>query len=169
MHDDVEKIQEMLLRALEAYFGSDEKRIAHAKKVLQYARVLLAREQADPYVVIPAAILHDVGIKAAEEKYHSSAARYQEQEGPAIAGRMLVDMDYDEASTYEICAIIAHHHTPGPQETTNFKVLYDADWLVNLADEMDTSDPVKLQEAIDTIFLTATGRQMAEEIFIKHA
>ncbi|MGA2091380.1 MAG: HD domain-containing protein [Endomicrobiales bacterium] len=169
MHDDLEQIQKMLIKELELYFGTDIKRINHAKKVLKYARELLAKEQADPYVVIPAAILHDVGIKVAEEKYGSSAAHYQEQEGPAVAGRILVEKDYDDANIYEICAIIAHHHTPGPQETTNFKVVYDADWLVNLADEMDVKDTVKLKSAIDKIFLTETGKTMAMEIFLNNA
>jgi len=166
MHDDIDQIQRIFIKELELYFGSDEKRIRHAKKVLHYARELLSKEQADPYVVIPAAILHDVGIKAAEEKYHSSAGTYQEQEGPAIAGRILLDKDYDDENIYEICAIIAHHHTPGPQETINFKVLCDSDWLVNLADEMDTTDIPALKIAIDKIFLTETGKKMAKEIFL---
>ena len=36
-------------------------------------------------MVLSAAYLHDIGIKEAERKYQSSAAPYQEQEGPAIA------------------------------------------------------------------------------------
>jgi len=167
MHDDLEQIKKMLIKELENYFGADRKRIDHAKKVLRYADKLLRVEQADPYVVIPAAILHDVGIKAAEEKYNSSAAKYQEELGPAIAGRILVEMDYDDSNTYEICAIIAHHHTPGPNESSSFKVLYDADWLVNLRDEVDTTDKAKLEKAIDKIFLTVPGKAMAREIFLK--
>ena len=112
--------------------------------------------------MIPAAILHDVGIKIAEEKYKSSAAAYQEKEGPAVAGRILVDIDYDDENIYEICAIIAHHHSPGPNESTNFKVVYDADWLVNLRDEVDIKDKEKLRKTIEKIFLTDSGRSMAK-------
>ena len=167
MRDDIEQIKNMLVKELEKYFDVDEKRINHAKKVLKYAINLLKKEEADPYIVIPAAILHDVGIKVAEEKYNSSAAKYQEQEGPAVAGRILVDVEYDDENIYEICAIIAHHHSPGKQESTNFKVLYDADWLVNLRDKVDTADKEKLAKAIEKIFLTDSGRSMAKELFLK--
>ena len=167
MHDDLIRIKKTLIKELENYFGPDQKRINHAKEVLKYAEELIKKEQADPYVVMPAAILHDVGIKAAEEKYKSSAAKYQEELGPAIAGRILVDIGYEDENIYEICAIIAHHHTPGPNESANFKSLYDADWLVNLRDEVDTKDKAKLAMAIDKIFLTDSGRSMAKEIFLK--
>jgi len=167
MHDDLVQIKKMLVKELEKYFGPDQKRITHAKQVLKYAEELLRKEQADPYVVIPAAVLHDVGIKAAEEKYKSSAAKYQEELGPAIAGRILVDIGYEDENIYEICAMIAHHHTPGPNDSTNFKVLYDADWLVNLRDEVDTNDKVKLAKAIDKIFLTESGKSTAKAVFLK--
>lgn len=165
MHDDIEQIKIMLVKELEKYFGTDQRRIDHAKKVLRYAVELLKKEQADPYIVIPAAILHDVGIKVAEEKYKSSAAQYQEKEGPAVAGRILVDVNYDDENIYEICAIIAHHHSPGKSESVNFKVVYDADWLVNLRDEVDMDDKDKLRKAVDKIFLTNTGRAMAKEMY----
>ncbi|MHB9155171.1 MAG: HD domain-containing protein, partial [Endomicrobiales bacterium] len=75
MFDDLTLIKKKLTQELEAYFGADHKRIDHAKKVLRYAEELLREEQADPYVVIPAALLHDVGIKAAEAKHGSAAAQ----------------------------------------------------------------------------------------------
>jgi HD superfamily phosphohydrolase YqeK len=167
MQNDIDALRKQLIRELENYFGSDRKRIDHAKSVLKYAEQLLREEQADPYVVIPAALLHDVGIKVAEEKYQSSAPRYQEQEGPAVAGKILVEMGYEDNNIYEICVIIAHHHSPREFEDTNFKVVYDADWLVNLRDEVDVKDTEKLRAAIAKIFLTASGKRMAEEIYLK--
>ena len=167
MRDDIERIKQILVKELEKYFGKDERRINHAKKVLKYAIELLKKEKADPYIVIPAAILHDVGIKVAEEKYNSSAAKYQEQEGPAVAGKILVDVEYDDENIYEICAIIAHHHTPGKNESSSFKVVYDADWIVNLRDEVDTADKEKLAKAIEKIFLTESGKALAKELYLK--
>jgi HD superfamily phosphodiesterase len=165
MQNDLDLLQKELLKRLEGYFGEDRKRIDHAKQVLKHAVALLKEEQADPYIVIPTAVLHDVGIKIAEQKYHSAAPRYQEQEGPRAAGEILVDMGYEQENIYEICAIIAHHHTPRPQESANFKVVYDADWLVNLPEELHTKDRVKIEHAIEKIFLTATGKRMARELY----
>lgn len=159
-------LKDKLLMRLEEYFGSDSKRINHAKKVMGFAEELLRQEKADWHIVVPASILHDAGIKAAEKKYGSSAGHYQEQEGPAIARDILAKLDFNKEDIEEICQIIAHHHSPGKVNTHNFKVLYDADWLVNLKDELDIKDKAKLKQSIDKIFLTAAGKALAEKLYL---
>ena len=159
-------IRKELIKELEDYFGNDTKRINHAKKVLGYAEELLKEEKADWHIVIPASILHDVGIKAAERKYGSSAGNYQEELGPDIARKMLLNAGLKKEDIEEICQIIAHHHSPGKINTQNFKVLYDADWLVNLKDEVDTKDKEKLKKMIDKIFLTKSGKSLAEKTYL---
>ena len=166
MKNKAVSIKEKLLKELEDYFGKDIKRINHAKKVMGYAEELLRQEKADWYIVIPASILHDVGIKVAEEKYGSSAGHHQEKEGPAIARKILLKIGLSKKNIDEICEIIAHHHSPGKVDTQNFKVLYDADWLVNLKDEVDTKDKEKLGTTIDKVFLTETGKKLAKEIYL---
>lgn len=159
-------IKNGLIKELEMYFGSDAKRINHAKKVLEFAEELLKSEKAGEHIVIPASILHDVGIKVAEEKYGSAAARYQETEGPAIARGILSRAGLPKKDIDEICGIIGNHHSPGKINTLNFKVLYDADWLVNLKDEFKIENKEKLNIIIDKVFLTATGRQLAKHIYL---
>lgn len=182
--------KQKLLKKLEEYFGKDTKRINHAKKVMGFAEEILKKEKADWHIVIPASILHDVGIKVAEEKYGSSAGHLQEKEGPKIAREILLKVGLNNEDADEICQIIAHHHSPGKVDTQNFKVLYDADWLVNFADsgywkeyisasrtdkknyvrekdEVDTNDKTKLKSIINKVFLTKTGRELAERIYFK--
>ncbi|NOY10134.1 MAG: HD domain-containing protein [Spirochaetes bacterium] len=159
-------IKESLLKELANTFGDDVKRINHAKKVLKYAEQLLAEENGDWHIVVPAAILHDIGIKAAEEKYGSPAGKYQEKEGPPIAKKMLFKLGLKLEVIEEICEIIAHHHSPGIIDTDNFKILYDADWLVNIKDEVKTDDKSKLERIINKVFLTDTGRKTAEKIYL---
>lgn len=158
--------KQKLIKELEEYFGDDTKRINHAKNVLDFAEELLRQERADWHIVIPASILHDVGIKAAEEKYGSSAGHYQEKEGPQIARRILLKLSFKKEDIEEICQIIAHHHSPGKVNTQNFKVLYDADWLVNLKDEVDIQDKNKLKKIINKVFLTDAGKKLAEKIYL---
>ncbi len=62
----------------------------------------------------------------------SSEARYQEELGPHIARTLLESLRADAKLIDEVCDIIGHHHHPRTQETDNFKVLYDADYIVNL-------------------------------------
>jgi len=160
-------IKQKLIEELVRHFGKDAKRIAHAKKVMQFAEELLRRETADWHIVIPASILHDVGIKAAEEKYGSAAGHYQEKEGPEIARKILLKTGLKKEDIDEICGIVANHHSPGKINTQNFKVLYDADWLVNLKDEVVSKEKDKMKGVINKVFLTKTGREIAEKIYLK--
>lgn len=159
-------IKEKLLKELEDYFGNDKKRIEHAKKVLNFAEEILRQEKADWHIVVPAAILHDVGIKIAEEKYGSSEGYLQEKEGPEIARKLLLKVGLKKEDIDEVCQIIAHHHSPDKIDTLNFKILYDADWLVNLKDEIDTKDKAKLREIINKVFLTDAGKALAAKIYL---
>ncbi len=159
-------IREKLIKELEEYFGDDKKRINHARKVLHFAEVLLEEEKGERHIIIPASILHDIGIKEAEKKYGSSAGHYQEKEGPAVAKDILLKHGFKNKDIEEICEIIAHHHSPGKVNTQNFKVLYDADWLVNLKDEVNTKDKGKLERIINKVFLTDRARELAKKTYI---
>ena len=159
-------LKHKLIKELEDYFGNDIKRIIHAKKVLGYAEEILKQEQADWDIVIPASILHDVGIKPAEEKYGSSSGHLQEALGPEIARRILIKLGVEKENVDEICQIISFHHSPGKINTVNFKVLYDADWLVNLEEEADISDKVKIAEIINKVFLTKTGKDISQRVYL---
>ena len=68
----------------------------------------------------------------------------------------------------EVLDIIGHHHHPRPEETTNFKILYDADMIVNLEENQKESKlaPGKLTAMIDRNFLTESGRKIARKIFL---
>lgn len=161
-----ETLKGRLIKELEDYFGEDIKRINHAKKVMHFAEELLKLENGDWHIVIPASILHDVGIKISEQKYGSSAGHYQEKEGPAIAKKILLKIGVKNKDIDEICEIIRYHHSPGKINTKNFKVLYDADFLVNLKEELGIKDRAKLENIINKAFLTDAGKQIARKTYI---
>ncbi len=158
--------KEELIQAMESYFGEDTRRINHAHRVTAYAGQLMEREGGDYHVVIGAAVLHDIGIHMAEKKYGSSGGKYQEIEGPPIAREILTGLKFGQNQIDEICEIIAHHHSPGKINTVNFKILYDADWLVNLKDEYDIQDRDKLVNIIERVFLTDSGRSIARQTYL---
>ncbi len=158
--------KQSLLQAMEDYFGKDARRISHARRVTDYAEKLLPEEGGDRSVVIGAAVLHDIGIHRAEEKYGSSSGKYQELEGPPIAREILARLGYPTEQIDEICQIIGNHHSPGKVNTANFRILYDADWLVNLKDEYNISDVEKLGAIIDRVFLTGSGKALARETYL---
>lgn len=156
-----------ILEKVEKYFGPDTRRIRHAQKVLKYAKEILGKEGGDGQIVIASAILHDIGIKECESKYNSTSGQLQEKEGPPIARSILQKLYASEEIISEVCQIIASHHSPGEVDTLNFKILWDADWLVNLRDEYNIEDKKRLKSIIEKTFLTETGKMKAREIYIK--
>ena len=160
-------LKAVLLNAMESYFGSDDKRIDHACRVTDYAEKLWEKEGGDFAIVIAAAVLHDIGIHEAERKYNSASGKHQQIEGPPIARDILNRLGVEPSHIDEICQIIAYHHSIGPmRDNPNFNILYDADWLVNLPDEYDTGDRSNLRSIIDKVFLTESGRKVAEDIYL---
>jgi len=153
---------------MKRYFGTDFKRIKHAARVAHYAEEINKYEQADPAVVLISAYLHDIGIKESERKFGSSAPKYQHQEGPPIARKILTELKANSELIDEVCDIIGHHHTPREDETANFRVVYDADLIVNLEEEHKKSPKPKehLEKIIKKSFLTPTGSKIAGEIFL---
>ena len=160
-------VRSSIIEEMEAFFGADEKRIAHAKNILNYAEELLKQEQGDWNIVVPAAILHDVGIKIAEEKYGSAKGAYQEQEGPPVARKILLKIGLRMDAIDQICEIIAHHHSPGTIDTLNFRILYDADCLVNVREDVESRSREERQRIIDRTFLTPAGKALAQRLFVR--
>ena len=151
---------------MKRYFKADFKRIGHATRVARYAERIGKRESGNMAVILCAAYLHDIGIPEAERKYNSSAPNYQEQEGPPIARELLQKLGAKEPLIDEVCDIIGHHHRPRPDETLNFKVLYDADLIANL-EEKHKDRPIaseRIKELLAKSFLTGGGREEAEKV-----
>lgn len=124
-------MKEKIIEKMEHYFGRDQKRINHAYRVLGHAEAILKTEAGDKEVVEAAAVLHDIGIHAAEKIHGSAAGKYQEIEGPPIAENILRKIGFPEHKLAEVLQIIAHHHRPGMINTVNFRIVYEADCLVN--------------------------------------
>jgi hypothetical protein len=151
------------------YFKQDFKRIGHASRVARYAEQIGREEQGNLAVILCAAYLPDIGIKEAERKYDSSAARYQEQEGPPIAREILIKLGAAEEMIEEVCHIIGHHHHPEKEETVNFKSLFDADRIANLEEthKQNPPDREQLDRILAKSFLTESGRKLALKTLLK--
>jgi hypothetical protein len=157
----VKQLRDRLIAEMKQYFGEDERRVSHALEVTGFAEQILLEEEGDEDIVIAAAILHDIGIHEAERKYGSNAGHYQEIEGPPIAREILKRQGLGDPFIEEVCEIIGNHHSPGKVNTNNFRIVYDADCLVNLSDEFGRRDAKELSRRIDKVFLTPTGKRIA--------
>ena len=145
--------------AMRKYFGEDRRRIRHAEAVAEQAEIIARVEEGgDMMVIMASAYLHDIGIREAERKFNSSSARYQQSEGPPVAREILTQLKAKPELVDEVCDIISHHHAPRNEETVNFKVLYDADLIVNKLEQYQETPPTQEQfERLPALFLTAFG------------
>jgi len=115
--------------------------------------------------VVAAALLHDIGIKEAERKHGSAAPKFQELEGPPIARRILEGLDLPEKDIQHVCQIVANHHSARDIDTPEFRMVWDADWLVNFPGERGDAPPEELPGLIEKTFRTPTGKRIALERF----
>ena len=163
-----ELLKDRVAIEMKHYFKQDFRRIGHATKVARYAEHLVREEKGDPAVALSAAYLHDIGIHEAERKHQSTEAVYQEEEGPPIARDLLTRLGARADMIDEVCDIIGHHHHPRPEETINFKVLYDADLIANLEEKHKEKNmgADELTALIEKNFLTESGRKLARKTLL---
>jgi len=159
-------IRDKLIAEMKKIFGQDQNRIEHALAVLDYAEQIQSDEGGDPLVVKAAALLHDIGIHLAERKYGSTAAKYQEIEGPPIAAEILKKYDITDQTIQHICRIIANHHSARDIDTLEFRIVWDADWLVNFPEVFENKLQYEIQRIIERTFRTQKGREMAIALFL---
>lgn len=147
-------------------FGDDTRRINHALNVLYYAEQISVNMKVDHLVVGAAATLHDIGIQEAERKHGSSAGNYQELEGPPIARRIMQSVNITPEMIEHVCRIVGSHHSARDIDTPEFRVVWDADWLVNIPEEFPGYSREKLADLVDKVFKTESGRKLAENLFL---
>ncbi len=148
-------------------FGNDQRRIRHALRVLDFAEKILDREAAEPLVVKAAAILHDIGIHEAERKYGSTARKYQQIESPPIARSILQSAGVDTERMEHICGIIVDRHSAKTMDSPEFRIVWDADNLVNEFVETPGKLRENLERSIAQVFRMSTGQEWARHQFAR--
>lgn len=148
------------------YYQGDPKRIQHFLKVHSFAKFIAEQENLTPdklYILEIASLMHDIGIKIAEQKYNSSNGKYQELEGPVPAREILEKLRVDANVIDRVCFLIAHHHTYNNIDNIDYQILVEADFLVNLYE--DNCPKQAVENALNRIFKTKTGINLCKTIF----
>ena len=165
-------------------FLRTRKNLTHTKIALRYALKLLKSEKGDEDVVIPAAILHDVGWKVIPEHLHLTAfgpnpsnpklTKVHELEGAKMARTILEKLHYPPKKVKEICQIIQGHDSRKRPLSWNDRIVKDSDKLWRYSRRGMAIDLgrfqiprreylVFLEAIIDHWFLTPTGKEMARK------
>ena len=162
--------KDSLVAEMELVFAGTGNMVTHTMTVLGHALDINHEEGGDSTVVAAAAILHDIGIPRAREIHGSTAGQYQEIEGPPIAREILTRLHYPPSMIDHICGIIANHHSdadPDIVNTLEFKILWDADWLVNFPGRHPGATGQEKEAAIEEIFKTKRGKLLARQLFLE--
>jgi len=157
---------ERLLTAMMEYDRGDAPRIQHFIKVHEFARIIGKLEKLDEhtqFILESAAIVHDIGIHMAEQKYGSSSGKYQELEGPAEAEKLLNVLGWPSDVTERVAYLVGHHHTYRNIEGMDYQILVEADFLVNLYE--DNISPAGQKRAYEKLFKTESGRLLCRTLY----
>ena len=156
-----------LITKMTEFNTGDPKRIQHFINVYQFAHLIGSKEGLDEetlHILDMASIMHDIGIRSAEEKYGRCDGKLQEQEGPAYAKEMLLDFpEVTKEETERICFLIAHHHTYDQVDGPDYRILLEADFLVNAFEDNLSKDAII--HFRNKVFETKTGLHLLNTMF----
>ncbi len=155
-----------LTMAMITLYSGDPKRIQHFMKVYAFAKMIAEEEDIgvkQREIIEAAALVHDIGIHAAEKKHHSAAGEFQEIEGPPIARAMLMALEFKPSVVNRVCELVGHHHTYSDIDDVDLQILMEADFLVNAYEEGLSKRNIKAFR--DKVFRTETGKHYLNEMF----
>lgn len=158
-------LDQLCVKVLEFNEG-DPTRIQHTMKVHSFAKLIGELERLDSECLFrleAAALLHDIGIRLAEEKYGDCSGKYQEELGPDCAAQMLQELGFHQNVIDRVCYLVGHHHTYDAIDGIDFRILVEADFLVNLYEENASKETI--QKALERMFKTEVGRNFCIKMF----
>lgn len=161
----MDKLQALFMEMV-SYEKGEPARLQHFVKVHSFAKHIGTGEGLEAgqlYTLEAAALVHDIGIRPALAKYGSSAGKLQEQEGPALAEEMLRRLGFEEEVIARVSYLVGHHHTYTNVEGTDYRILLEADFLVNLLEEEKSRETILA--AYENVFRTTTGKRICRLMF----
>lgn len=156
-----------IINEMISYYAKDPRRVNHFLKVFSFAKSIGELENLDQeiqYILEISAIMHDIGIKISEEKYNSSAGNYQEIEGPPVARTILSNLSFTNDQIDRICYLIGHHHTYSNINGSDYQILIEADFLVNIYE--DQIEIPQIKSIKEKYFKTKTGTDILTNLYL---
>ena len=156
------------ISAMIDYLNGNLHEVEHLLKVYGYAKAIGEMEGLDARtqeILEIAAVVHDVGIPKAMEKYGSDAGPYQEELGPAEVRRLLTDSGCDEQLIDRVCTLVGRHHTYTDVDGLDCRILLEADYLVNAA--FNHHSQKAILAAKESFFRTETGIRFLQTCLLK--
>lgn len=111
--------------------------IDHLIRVWAYTRIIGQLEGLDPetqFILEVAALTHDIACPLCRKKYGNTYGRYQENEGVPMVKEFLSDTGMTEEQIERVAFLVGHHHTFSDIDGIDHRILIEADYIVNAAE-----------------------------------
>ncbi len=155
-----------IIAKLIAFDRGDRHRVNHALKVTGYAMAIASGERlsgGDKRILEAAAILHDIGILPALEKYGHADGKAQEELGPPEVRKVLASLDWSDGDIRRVEYLVGHHHSYGTDGGSLLQILFEADFIVNLDEgQFSGQSPAAIR---DRYFRTPAGIAVFNALF----
>ncbi len=109
------------------------------------------------------AIFHDIGIPESLKKHSSLEAKYQEKEGPAVARELMEGIGVRPDIRERVCFIVGNHHTETGIDGIDFRIIWEADFIVNIEGKNIVVQPENMQKKFEKKIKTDSGKRIAGE------
>jgi hypothetical protein len=155
-------LKDRVASEVKKFLGRDFKRIGRTLKIVEYAGRIQRSEGGDPAVVTLAALLSAVagGVSAGL----NASARQLSAEEITAAQSILLRAGASEELTREVLAILNSLDAKSLADGNNFKCVYDAICIADLAEALKARSPEAGNSGMDEPLLTRTGKNMTKEI-----
>lgn len=154
----MDRVQEAI-RAMIGWERGEPHRIQHFLKVHSFCRYLGMEEGLDPATLRRlelAAVVHDIGIRPSDEKFGKHDGPIQEREGREPARALLRGIGVEKETAERIVYLVGHHHTLTGVDGIDWRILLEADFLVN---SQEKGMPLSaIRRAEETFFQTESGK-----------
>ena len=149
-----------------AYSDGNKHDIAHFLEVYTYARMIggdgkFNRKKAGNSG--NRSVIHDIACPVCRVKYGNTNGSNQEKESPELVENFLKDVEIDDEMKERINYLVSHHHTYTNVDGLDYRILLEADFLVN-ADESEMSENA-VETARERVFETNTGKKLLTSIY----
>ena len=155
-----------VMNRMTGFFAGQPKQIHHFLKVSAFCEAIATGEMLDSALcqrLVIAGLVHDIGIRIADEKFGRHEGPLQEQEGPAAARPLLAQCGLAEEEIERQCWLIAHHHTYTNVTEIDHQILLEADFLVNAYESAEPKEAILAMRK--KVFRTATGIRLLNTMF----
>ena len=150
-------------------FKRDFKRIGQATRRARYAERIAGKARGTLPVVLCAAYLLDIGAPQALKKFGDTTEDHLEQESPVAAREILAVLQAKDPLIDAVCTIVGNHHAPGSDAPPDLKIVYDADWVVQMEERLKSQplDDGQLSDRIEAEMLTTAGKEEARAVLLR--